>query len=36
MSKDVFVFVEQRDSNLAMVGFELIGEATRLAAKLDE
>ena len=36
MSKDVFVFVEQRDSNIAKVGIELIGEATRLAAKLDE
>ena len=36
MSKDVFVFVEQRDGNIAKVGIELIGEATRLAAKLDE
>jgi len=36
MSKDVFVFVEQRDGVISKVGIELIGEATRLAAKLNE
>lgn len=36
MSKDIFVFAEQRDGELQKVGIELIGEAARLAAALDQ
>lgn len=36
MSKDIYVIVEQRDGNIAKVGFELIGEATKLAADLGQ
>ncbi len=36
MSKDVFVFMEQRDGELAKVGIELIGKASELAADLGE
>ena len=36
MSKDVFVFVEQRDGKLQRVGYELIGEATSLAQDLGQ
>ena len=36
MSKDVFVFVEQRDCKLQRIGFELIGEATSLAQDLNQ
>ena len=36
MSKDIFVFAEQRDGELQKVGIELIGEATKLAAALDQ
>lgn len=36
MSKDIYVIAEQRDGVLAKVGKELIGEATKLAAALDE
>ena len=36
MSKDVFVLMEQRDGDLAKVGIELIGEATKLASDLGE
>ena len=36
MSKDIYVVVEQRDGNIAKVGLELIGEATKLAADLDQ
>ena len=36
MSKDVFVLMEQRDGELAKVGIELIGEATKLASDLGE
>ncbi len=36
MSKDVFVLMEQRDGELAKVGIELIGEATKLAADLGQ
>lgn len=36
MSKDVFVFMEQRDGELAKVGIELIGKASQLAADLGE
>ena len=33
--KDIFVVVEQRDSEIQKVGLELIGEATRLRDELD-
>jgi hypothetical protein len=33
MSKDIYVVVEQRDGNISKVGLELIGEATKLAAR---
>lgn len=33
MSKDIFVFMEQRDGKLLPVGLELLGEAARLASK---
>lgn len=36
MSKDIFVFVEQRDRKLQRIGFELIGEATSLAQDLKQ
>ncbi|MGL4790012.1 MAG: electron transfer flavoprotein subunit alpha/FixB family protein, partial [Anaerotignaceae bacterium] len=36
MSKDVYVLMEQRDGILAKVGIELLGEASRLAAELDQ
>lgn len=36
MSKDIYVVVEQRDGNIAKVGLELIGEATKLAADLGQ
>ena len=36
MSKDVYVIAEQRDGKLQKVGLELIGEATKLAADLEE
>ena len=36
MSKDVFVLMEQRDGELAKVGIELIGEATKLASDLGQ
>lgn len=36
MSKDVFVFCEQRDGNLMNTGFELLGEATSLAYDLSQ
>ena len=36
MSKNIYVIVEQRDGNIAKVGFELIGEATKLAADLGQ
>jgi electron transfer flavoprotein alpha subunit len=36
MSKDIYVIVEQRDRQIAKVGLELIGEATRLAAALGQ
>ena len=36
MSKDIFVVVEQRGGAVQKVGLELIGEAGRLAADLDE
>ena len=36
MSRDVFVFAEQRDGALQKVGIELIGEAARLAADLGQ
>ena len=35
MSKDILVFVEQRDGVLENVGFELLGEARRLADKVE-
>ena len=34
--KDVYVFVEQRDGVIQNVGLELLGEARKLADKLDE
>jgi electron transfer flavoprotein alpha subunit len=36
MSKDVYVFVEQRDGEIAKVSLELLGEATKLAAALGQ
>jgi len=36
MSKDIYVVVEQRDGNIAKVGLELIGEATKLAKALEQ
>lgn len=36
MSKDVYVFAEQRDGELQKVGIELVGEANKLAADLDQ
>jgi electron transfer flavoprotein alpha subunit len=36
MSKDVFVFIEQRDGKLVSVGYELLGEAVSLAHDLSQ
>jgi electron transfer flavoprotein alpha subunit len=36
MSKDIYVFIEQRDGVIAKVSQELIGEASRLAADLGQ
>lgn len=36
MSKDIYVVAEQRDGVVAKVSLELIGEATKLAADLDQ
>jgi electron transfer flavoprotein alpha subunit len=36
MSKDVYVFVEQRDGEIAKVSLELLGEAGKLAAALGQ
>ncbi len=36
MSKDIFVFAEQRDGVLGNVGYELVGEAESLAADLGQ
>ena len=36
MSKDVFVFVEQRDNRIQNVGYELLGEANSLAQDLGQ
>ena len=36
MSKDIFVFVEQRDGTLQNVGYELLGEARSLAQDLNQ
>lgn len=36
MSKDVFVFAEQRDGSIQKVAIELIGKATELAAALGQ
>lgn len=36
MSKDIYVVVEQRSGKVQNVGLELIGEATKLAASLDQ
>ncbi|MDU1582265.1 MAG: electron transfer flavoprotein subunit alpha/FixB family protein, partial [Peptoniphilus harei] len=36
MSKDVFVFVEQRDNKLEKVGIELLGKARELADALGQ
>ncbi len=36
MSKNVFVFAEQRDGNLQKVGIELLGKASELAAALNQ
>jgi len=35
MSKDVFVFMEQRDGKVSSVGYELLGEAVTLALELS-
>ncbi|MGO1581059.1 MAG: electron transfer flavoprotein subunit alpha/FixB family protein [Peptoniphilaceae bacterium] len=36
MSKDVFVFIEQRDNTLQKVGLELLGKARKLADDLSQ
>lgn len=36
MSKDVYVFAEQRDGEIQKVGLELIGEAKKLAGDLNQ
>ena len=36
MSKNIYVYAEQRDGELQKVGIELIGEAKRLAEVLDQ
>lgn len=36
MSKDIFVFIEQRDGKLQNVGYELLGEAESLAQDLGQ
>ena len=36
MSRDIYVIAEQRDGEIAKVSFELIGEATKLAADLEQ
>ena len=36
MSKDIFVVIEQRNGNIQKVSYELIGEATKLAADMGE
>lgn len=36
MSRDVFVFIEQRDNNLEKVGIELLGKARELADSLGQ
>ena len=36
MSKNIYVFVEQRDGKTQKVAFELIGKAKELAAQLDQ
>lgn len=36
MNRDIYVIVEQRDGVIQKVSMELIGEATKLAADLDE
>ena len=36
MSKDIFVFAEQRDGKLQNVSYELIGEAASLAQDLGQ
>lgn len=36
MSRDIYVVAEQRDGNIAKVSIELIGEARRLAAELEQ
>ena len=35
MSRDIYVFAEQRDGNIQKVGFELIGKGRELAAALE-
>ena len=36
MSKDIYVFAEQRDGNVQKVALELIGKGRELAADLDQ
>lgn len=36
MSRDIFVFIEQRDGNLEKVGIELLGKARELANVLEQ
>jgi electron transfer flavoprotein alpha subunit len=36
LSKDIFVFIEQRDGNIQNVSYELIGEASSLAEDLGQ
>ena len=36
MSKDIYVFIEQRDNKLEKVGIELLGKARELADRLNE
>ena len=36
MSKDIYVFIEQRDNKLEKVGIELLGKARELADDLGQ
>ena len=36
MNRDIYVVIEQRSGNIQKVSYELIGEATKLAADMGE
>lgn len=36
MSRDIYVFAEQRDGNIQKVAFELIGKGRELASNLNQ